>query len=122
QRLSVVEQKQDNINELLSLNPTEWRKKVNSIINKIAKQRGGFKAYQEVRNERYEVLEGRAGCWVSIRDTNKKSKMALEGASKSKIDKTNKMDVIADDAKLTEIYLAVVKEMAVKNNVEAEAI
>src|SRR5699024_9530527 len=36
QRLTAVERKQDNINELLSLNPTEWRKKVNSIINKIA--------------------------------------------------------------------------------------
>ncbi|GMA52640.1 hypothetical protein GCM10025857_39970 [Alicyclobacillus contaminans] len=43
--------------------------------------------------------------------------MALEGAAKSKIDKVNKMDVIADDARLTEIYLAVVKEMAIRYQV-----
>jgi len=118
QRLTAVERKQDNINELLSLNPTEWRKKVNNIINKIAQSRGGFQAYRDVRNESYKILEERGRCQLSTRLTNRKQKMALEGSPKSKVDKTSKMDVIADDARLTEIYLAVVKEMAIKNDVE----
>lgn len=116
QRLSLVEKKQDNITEILSLNPTEWRKKVNSLVNSIAQSRDG--AYADVRKESYELLEDRGACQLSIRLTNRKRKMALEGASKSKIDKVSKMDVIADDARLTEIYLAIVKEMAIKNNVE----
>ena len=113
-----IEKKQDSIKEVLSLNPIEWRSKVNKIINAIAKKRGGFQAYQDVRNESYEILEERAKCRLSIRLTNKKSEMALNGAPKSKIDKVNKMDVIADDTRLTEIYLAIVKEMAIKNNAE----
>ncbi len=117
-RLDKVEKKQDSIKEVLSLNPIEWRSKVNKIINAIAKKRGGFQAYQDVRNESYEILEERAKCRLSIRLTNKKSEMALNGAPKSKIDKVNKMDVIADDTRLTEIYLAIVKEMAIKNNAE----
>lgn len=119
-RLDAVEKKQDNIKEVLSLNPTEWRKKVNSFINKIAQARGGYQAYQDVRNESYQLLEERAKCRLSIRLTNKKSEMALNGVSKSKIEKVNKMDVIADDARLTEIYLAIVKEMAIKYGLESE--
>ena len=41
-------------------------------------------------------------------------RMADEGVCKSRRDKLTKVDVIADDAKLIEIYIAVVKEMCVK--------
>lgn len=116
-RLDAVEKKQDNIKEVLSLNPTEWKKKVNKIINAIAQSQGGFQAYADVRKESYQLLEERAKCRLSIRLTNKKSEMALNGVPKSKIDKVNKMDVIGDDARLTEIYLAIVKEMAIKYGV-----
>ncbi|HZG71753.1 MAG TPA: hypothetical protein VEY51_09480, partial [Chondromyces sp.] len=116
-RLDAVEKKQDNIKEVLSLNPTEWKKKVNKIINAIALSKGGFQAYADVRKESYQLLEDRARCRLSIRLTNKKSEMALNGVTKSKIDKVNKMDVIGDDARLTEIYLAIVKEMAIKYGV-----
>lgn len=118
-RLIETEKKQDNINEILSLNPTEWRKKTTNLLNKIAKQRGGFEAYKDVRSESYQLLEDRARCNLSVRLNNKKQKAALEGMPKSKIDKLNKMDAIADDARLTEIYLAVVKEMAIKYKVPA---
>ncbi|KYC74461.1 ORF6N domain-containing protein [Bacillus licheniformis] len=116
-RLAAVEKKQENIKEVLSLNPTEWKKKVNKIINAIALSKGGFQAYADVRKESYQLLEDRARCRLSIRLTNKKSEMALNGVPKSKIDKVNKMDVIGDDARLTEIYLAIVKEMAIKYGV-----
>lgn len=121
-RLVEVEKKQESITEIISLNPTEWRKKVNAIINKIADSMGGFQAYQDIRNESYRKLEERAGCNLSIRLTNKKRKMSLEGVAKSKVDKVNKMDVIADDARLTEIYLAIVKEMAIQYQVKLENI
>lgn len=118
QRLIETEKKQDGITEILSLNPTDWRKKVNSIINKIAQAHGGFDSYQHFRNESYTKLEERAACKLSIRLTNKKQKMALEGVTKSKVEKVTKMDVIADDSRLTEIYLAIVKEMAILYQVD----
>lgn len=118
QGMKTTNEKVDNFSEILALNPTQWRKKVNAIINKIAQKQGG--AYQDVRNDSYQLLEERARCQLSIRKTNKQRKMALEGVPKSKIDKVNKMDVIADDARLTEIYLAVVKELAIKNNIDIE--
>ena len=43
--------------------------------------------------------------------------MAGEGVCKSKRDKLTKVDIIADDKKLIEIYIAIVKEMAVKNGI-----
>ncbi|MGW9128111.1 ORF6N domain-containing protein [Paenibacillus chitinolyticus] len=117
-KVAEAERKQDNITEVLSLNPTDWRKKVNAIINKIAQDHGGYGAYQEVRNASYDRLEERARCDLSTRLTNKQRKMALEGVAKSKIDRVSKMDVIADDARLTEIYLAIVKEMAIQYQVD----
>ncbi|WP_077301541.1 BRO-N domain-containing protein [Virgibacillus pantothenticus] len=118
EEMKSTNEKVDNFSEILALNPTQWRKKVNAIINKIAQKRGG--AYQDVRNESYQLLEERGKCILSIRKTNKQRKMALEGVVKSRIDKVTKMDVIADDARLTEIYLAVVKELAIKHNINIE--
>lgn len=118
QRLLAVEKKQDNIGEIITLNTQEWRRKANKIINAIAKKRGGFESYSDVRNESYELLEERAKCRLSIRLTNRKSEMALNGVSPSKIKKVNNLDVIEDDARLTEIYLAIIKEMAIKYGVE----
>ncbi|GAA0461931.1 hypothetical protein [Alkalibacillus silvisoli] len=43
--------------------------------------------------------------------------MTYEGASKSKVQKANKMDVIQSDKSLTEIYLSIIKEMAIKYDV-----
>jgi ORF6N domain len=117
QEINETNQKVDNITQIVALNPTEWRKKVNSIIKSIAKKLGGYDSYQEIRNESYELLEQRAKCSLVTRLTNKQKKMALEGVSRSKINNVNKMDVIADDQRLTEIYLAIVKEMAIKHQV-----
>lgn len=119
QRLIAVEKKQDDIGEIITLNTQEWRRKANKIINAIAKKRGGFEAYSDVRNESYELLEERAKCRLSIRLTNRKSEMALNGASPSKVKKVNNLDVIDSDARLTEIYLGIIKEMAIKYGVDA---
>ncbi|MGG2105506.1 phage antirepressor N-terminal domain-containing protein [Lysinibacillus pakistanensis] len=115
-----LETKQDNIAEIIALNPTEWRKKVTNLINKIALSRGGFEAYRNVRNESYQILEERGRCKLDIRLSNRRKEMALNGISKSKLDKVTKLDVIAEDARLTEIYLAIVKEMAIKHQIKVE--
>jgi len=117
-----LETKQDNIAEIIALNPTEWRKKVTNLINKIALSRGGFEAYRNVRNESYQILEERGRCKLDIRLSNRRKEMALNGISKSKLDKVTKLDVIAEDARLTEIYLAIVKEMAIKHQIKVDGL
>ena len=41
----------------------------------------------------------------------------MNGVSKSKIDKLNQLDVIADDKKLIQGYVSVIKDMAIKYGV-----
>ncbi|MCU5706099.1 ORF6N domain-containing protein [Bacillus wiedmannii] len=112
-----LEQKVDNISEIVALNSTDWRKDTTSILNKIARKQGGFEMYRKIRNESYEILEQRASAKLSIRVNNKKKSMALEGVSKSKIDKVSNLDIIGEEKRLLEIYLAIVKEMAIRYQV-----
>ena len=112
-----LELKVDSISEIVAVNTVDWRKDTRQLINAVAKTQGGFSAYQEIQSEIYTELERRAGCKLSIRLTNKRNVMAGEGVSKSKRDKLNKVDVISDDKKLVEIYMAIVKEFAIKAGV-----
>lgn len=112
-----VETKVDHITEIVALNTSDWRKDCRTLINKMAKNQGGFHAYQEIQSDIYEEVDRRAGSSLKIRLTNLRNRMAGEGVSKSKRDKTNKLDVIDSDKRLKEIYLAVVKEFAIKYGV-----
>lgn len=109
-----LEEKHENIVSILSLSHNDWRNKVNQIINAIAMRLGGMQYYKEVRSESYIMLEERAGCLLDRRLDNRKSKMALRGMSNSAIGKVNKLDVIAEDKKLVSVYITVIKDLAVK--------
>lgn len=73
---------------------------------------------KDIYNEIYRLVEERAGVSLSTRLTNKRRRMADEGICKSKRDKLTKIDIIADDKKLIEIYIAIVKEKAVKAGID----
>lgn len=120
-RLTLTEKKVESTNEILALNPVDGRKKVTALLNKVAQLLGGGSSYQDVRTDSYKRLEDRARCDLAKRVTNKKQRLALEGIAKSKIDKISKLDVIFDDARLLEIYFAVVKETAIQHQIEFEA-
>lgn len=123
QKQQMLEKQQENIKEIVALNPTEWRKKTTTILNKIAIVRGGFGEYKNVRQESYDLLEARARCKLDIRLNNRKKEALANGIiPKSKIEKMSKLDVIADDPRLTEIYIAIVKEMAIKYQVDMEGL
>ncbi|GAX46802.1 ORF6N domain-containing protein [Pseudolactococcus reticulitermitis] len=115
-----LETKVDSISEIVAVNTVDWRKDTRQLINAIAKTQGGYTAYQEVQSDIYQELERRAGCKLGIRLTNKRNVMAGEGVSKSKREKLNKVDVIADDKKLVEIYMAIIKEFSIKVGVWKE--
>lgn len=104
----------ESIREVVALDTTSWRDDTRNLINKIAQELGGGTAFQQVRSESYELLEKRMGVSLKQRLTNKRRRMADEGVCKSKRDKLSQVDIIADDKKLIEGYVAIVKEMAIK--------
>lgn len=108
-----IKQEVQEIRDVVALNTTDWRKNSNILINQVAKERGGFEAFRDVRSEIYGAVERRGKCLLNTRLLNKRRRMAEEGVNKSKRDKLSKLDVIGDDAKLVEIYLAVVKDFAI---------
>ena len=108
----------DNIKEVVSLDSTAWRSDTQNLLNKIAISLGGTSTFfRQLRTESYELLDRRMGTSLQVRLTNKRRRMADEGISKSKRDALTKMDVIADDKKLIEGYVAVVKDMAIKHGI-----
>ncbi|EMF0070689.1 antA/AntB antirepressor family protein [Enterococcus hirae] len=110
----------DNITEIVALNTTDWRRDCRNLVNKMAQTQGGYGAYQEIQTAIYEEVDRRAGSSLKTRLTNLRNRMAGEGVSKSKRDKTNKLDVIESDKRLKEIYLSVVKDFSIKYGVWKE--
>lgn len=102
------------IREITALNPIDWRKDSASLLNKMALKLGGYEHLKAIRAESYKLLDDRFGVDLQCRLTNKRRRMADEGICKSKRDKLNQLDVIGDDKKLVEGYVAIVKELAIK--------
>lgn len=107
----------DNMVDVISLDKNSWRKDSQHLISKIATKIGGFECMKNVYQEVFQLVEERAGVALGTRLTNKRNRMAGEGVCKSKRDRFTKIDIIAEDKKLIEIYVAIVKEMAVKYGV-----
>lgn len=117
EKMEQLDKKVDSIKDVIALNPNSWRTDSAKIVNKIALQMGGYEHIRTIREESYKLLEQRMGVALSIRLSNKKKTQALNGVSKSKIDKLNQLDVIADDKKLIQGYVSVIKDMAIKYGV-----
>lgn len=118
-RLQLQETKQEvqSIRDVVALSPTQWRKDTTTLINKMALTMGGYDHIKVIREESYKLLNERMGVDVKTRITNKRRRMADEGVCKSKRDKLTVLDVIQDDKKLIEGYVAIIKEMAIKYKV-----
>lgn len=112
--LEALDQKVDSIKDVVSLSHNSWRPDARRLIVRIAQKMGGNEYIREVQAEIFKLVDERAGVSLETRLTNKRRRMADEGVCKSKRDRLNKVDVIADDKKLIEIYLSVVKDMALK--------
>lgn len=120
QKVEQTSQRLDSICDVIALNPNSWREDARNLISKIAYKIGGFDYIKDLQSEIYRLVDERAAVNLSVRLTNKRNRLAAEGVCKSKRDKISKLDVIADDKKLIEIYITVVKELAVKNGVGKE--
>lgn len=119
-RIDSAARQMNEIREIVAYSPETWRKDTGHLISKIARCKGGDHYQQAVRSEVYQAFEQRAHVDLGLRLENMKKRLAYDGASKTKISDTNKLDVIefsSDSPKLIEIYVAIVKEMAIKAGV-----
>ena len=112
--LAEVKDRIESIREVVAINTKTWRDDTSKIISKIGAHLGGNQAFGKVRNESYELLERRLGVSLRKRLLYKRRRMAEEGISKTAREKLTYVDIISEDKKLIEGYMAIVKEMAIK--------
>jgi anti-repressor protein len=89
----------------------DWRNKINGMLRAAARRAGGH--YREMRNDTYNRLEERAHCDLDKRLRNLRARLQESGATKSRVEETNRMDVIEAEPRLREIYTTIVKEFAI---------
>ncbi|WP_145333297.1 Bro-N domain-containing protein [Paenibacillus xylanexedens] len=110
QQIAEVQNKVTTIQETILQRDDNWRAKITGMLNGAAQKFGG---HQEIRKESYSRLEERAHCKLNIRLANLKERLEESGATKTKVDKANRLDVIESDPKLKEIYSIIVKELSI---------
>ncbi|MCS4486345.1 Rha family transcriptional regulator [Staphylococcus americanisciuri] len=113
-----IENEVTGIRHIVGIETKNWRNDTNNILSAIAKHLGGRDMHQKVRAEAYKGLEEKGRCNLKIRMQNRKGKMLANGATKTQINKLSKLDVINDDPRLIEIYISVIKNMAIKYGVD----
>lgn len=118
QKLLEVKDKVDNVSEIVALNTANWRNETGNFIRKIALKQGGGVAFKEINQQIYTEVERRGGFKFNIRLRNMQTRQIEKGYSKTSVKKLNKLDVIEADKKATQIYIQVVKEFAIKYQVE----
>jgi len=91
-------------------NVDNWRESANHMLRQIGKATD----YSKARKESYEELERRGGANLKQRLINAKARLQEQGASRTKVEQLNYMDVIEQDKRLKEIYLNIVKEMHIR--------
>ncbi|WP_332856747.1 ORF6N domain-containing protein [Clostridium paraputrificum] len=112
-----VKEQIQSMRDVITLDSNGWRKETATLINKIANKLGGFEYIKNVREESYKLLNETYGVDINRRLKNKQKNMALEGVSRSKINKVNLLDVIAEDKKLLNGYISIVTKMAIRHGV-----
>ncbi|WP_347786937.1 ORF6N domain-containing protein [Levilactobacillus brevis] len=113
-----LENKIDGVSEIVATSTMDWRNETSHLISKIARQQGNTgESYKMTRSDIYDEVDRRGGVSLKTRLTNLRRRMAEEGTSKTQRKNTTKVDVIAHDKKLIEIYTAIVKEYAIRYQV-----
>ncbi|PTG54701.1 transcriptional regulator [Staphylococcus chromogenes] len=113
-----IEKDVNSIRHIVGIETKNWRNDTNNILSAIAKHLGGGDMHQKVRAEAYKALEDKGRCNLKIRMQNRKGKMLANGATKTQIKNLSKLDVITDEPRLIEIYISVIKNMAIKYGVD----
>ncbi|RJE88591.1 hypothetical protein D3P07_11390 [Paenibacillus sp. 1011MAR3C5] len=110
-RQQETEQAITTIKETFLQRDEDWRNKINSMIKGAAFRKGGI--YQDLRRQSYAMLEERGRCDLDKRLRNLVERLEAQGASKTQLKNTSRMDVIETEPRLKEIYTIIVKELAI---------
>jgi anti-repressor protein len=102
------------IKDTIIQQPDNWREELNKMFNRIV-NRVGDNQFREMRTHSYQELERRAGVRLEVRLENMRDRMLEAGKSKTAINEACKLDVIAEDKKLREIYSKIVQELYIKH-------
>ncbi|UBV34099.1 Rha family transcriptional regulator [Staphylococcus xylosus] len=113
-----IETEVTGIRNIVGIETKNWRNDTNKILGAIAQHLGGGDKHKSIRTEAYKLLEEKGRCKLDQRLNNRRAKMISKGATKSQINKLSKLDVINDEPRLIEIYIAVIKNMAIKYGVD----
>jgi len=111
QRQEHTEQQVTVIKETFLQHDENWRNMIKGMLNGAAYRSGT--SYKDIRTESYRLLEERGKCQLNIRLKNLQDRLADAGATKTKINDTNRLDVIESDPRLKEIYTTIVKELSI---------
>lgn len=106
------------IRNIVGIETKNWRNDTNKILAAIAQHLGGGDMHKRVKTEAYKLLEEKGRCKLDQRLNNRKAKILSQGATKTQINKVSKLDVITDEPRLIEIYISVIKNMAIKYGVD----
>lgn len=100
---------------LLPEHKDNWRDYVNKVLRKIGQKIGD---YQKIRSDSYKELEKRACCNLKIRLDNLKGRALANDKPVTYVRKLNYLDILEDEPRLREIYLGIIREYAVKYEIE----
>lgn len=110
-RQQSTEQTISTIKETFLQRDDDWRKSINSMLNSAGRRLN--ESYRDIRSRSYEMLEHRGKCDLNRRLSNLRERLADSGATKTRINETNRMDVIESEPRLKEIYTTIVKELSI---------
>ena len=113
-----IENEVTGIRNIVGIETKNWRNDTNKILSAIAQHLGGGDMHKKIKAEAYTALEEKGRCNLKVRMQNRKGKMLANGATKTQINKLSKLDVINDEPRLIEIYISVIKSMAIKYGVD----
>lgn len=113
-----IETEVTGIRNIVGMETKNWRNDTNKVLGAIAQHLGGGEKHKSIRTEAYKLLEEKGHCKLEQRVNNRRAKMLAKGATKTQINKLSKLDVINDEPRLIEIYISVIKSMAIKYGVD----
>lgn len=113
ERLQNVENRIDNVCDILVTPIADWKSEINNMVRNIS-QKSNIE-YQSIWNQLYADLESRAHCSLARLVENKIKRMEKAGNTKTTIKaETTKLAVIFDKPQLKEIFTNIVKEYSIK--------
>jgi hypothetical protein len=116
EKINKTEKEISTVKEIIAINPkAEWRKRTNKILNAIGDR---INDYEKPKTDAYEALKVRENCRPNILINNLRQRALINGMPKSKVDNLNMLDVLENEPRLKEIYITIVKEMAIKNSIK----